>query len=122
MDNNMTNKLSPEQKAEEYIRKKSYSSRDFEYSYRYGMSVDLKDIENALRECYLEAHAAALRWVPHSTPPDKTGEYIVKIDDHDNCGPYITSHLYTPEYGWSIQVGQSILCWLPLPAAPKEDK
>lgn len=52
---------------------------------------------------------------PTKEPPSVTGEYLVVMDDNDGCGPYHTSHLYSPDCGWSVQVGQSILGWMPLP-------
>lgn len=56
----------------------------------------------------------ASRWKHYPAEvPQETGEYIVVIDDNDNCGPYITSHLYATDCGWSIQIGQSLKAWMP---------
>lgn len=72
---------------------------------------------------YLAGYAEAMRWrkFPDEVPT-KTGEYLVQMDDNDNCGPYFTSHLYSPDCGWSVQVGQSILYWKEIGELPEGEK
>lgn len=72
---------------------------------------------------YLAGYAEAMRWrkFPDEVPT-KTGEYLVQMDDNDNCGPYFTSHLYSPDCGWSVQVGQSIFYWKEIGELPEGEK
>lgn len=75
------------------------------------------------RDDFLAGYAEAMRWRKFpDEAPTKTGEYLVQMDDNDNCGPYFTSHLYSPDCGWNVQIGQSILCWKEIGELPEGEK
>ena len=69
-----------------------------------------------------ELLAAVPKWNPVSDPPKENGRYYVAYEDSVSFLDYFNGKWFFPPRNGIIieEIKESILCWIPLPAPPKE--